>query len=120
MVKIRAVKKEQKHYHFDWSLVQDMPRRFENMVASHLLKWVHYEEDTKGRNIELRYFRDIEGKEVEINLIFNKQKFPWKKLESNGLGMGLGIRILGVQTDYSFVPYGELGNTYRFSLTSKF
>lgn len=64
--KIRAVKKERKHYHFDWSLIQDMPKRFENLVASHLLKWVHFEEDAKGRNIELRYFRDIEGKEVDF------------------------------------------------------
>lgn len=58
--KIRAVKKEQKHYHFDWSLVADMPRRFENMAASHLLKWVHFEQDTKGRELELSYFRDID------------------------------------------------------------
>jgi len=75
MVKIRAVKKEQKHYHFDWSLVQDMPRRFENMVALHLLKWVHYEEDTKGRNIELRYFRDIEGKEVDFVVTEDNKPF---------------------------------------------
>jgi hypothetical protein len=64
--KIRAVKKEQKHYHFDWPLVSDMPRRFENMVASHLLKWVHFEEDTKGRGLELRYFRDIDSREVDF------------------------------------------------------
>ena len=64
--KIRAVKKERKHYHFDWTLIKSMPQRFENLVASHLLKWVHFEEDTKGREIELRYFRDIEGKEVDF------------------------------------------------------
>lgn len=64
--KIRAVKKEQKHYHFDWSLVPEMPRRFENMTASHLLKWVHFEQDTKGREMELAYFRDIDGREVDF------------------------------------------------------
>lgn len=67
--KIRAVKKECKHYHYDWTLVQDMSKRFENMVASHLLKWVHYEEDTKGRNVELRYFRDLEGREVDFVVV---------------------------------------------------
>lgn len=67
--KIRAVKKERKHYHYDWVLVQNMSKRFENMVASHLLKWVHYEEDTKGRNVELRYFRDLEGREVDFVVI---------------------------------------------------
>ena len=64
--KIRAVKKEQKHYHFDWSLVPDMARRFENLTASHLLKWVHFEQDTKGRELELAYFRDIDGREVDF------------------------------------------------------
>jgi len=33
------VKKEQKHYHLDWSLVPSEPARFENLVAAHLLKW---------------------------------------------------------------------------------
>jgi predicted AAA+ superfamily ATPase len=56
--RIRAVKKELKHYHWDWSLVPEPPTRFENLVASHLLKWVHYEQDVKGRDLDLRYFRD--------------------------------------------------------------
>ena len=64
--KIRAVKKAQKHYHFDWSLVPDMPRRFENLVALHLLKWVHYKQDAEGLEWELRYFRDVDGREVDF------------------------------------------------------
>ena len=69
--RIRAVKKEQKHYHYDWSLVPDMPQRFENLVAIHLLKWVHYEQDVKGRDMELRYFRDIDGREVDFVITEN-------------------------------------------------
>lgn len=64
--KIRAVKKEQKHYHFDWAWVQDPGIRFENLVACHLLKWVHFHEDTEGRNLELRYFRDTDSREVDF------------------------------------------------------
>ena len=67
--RIRAVKKEQKHYHFDWSVVPSEPQRFENLVASHLLKWVHHEEDTQGRDLELRYFRDSEGREVDFVVV---------------------------------------------------
>src|SRR2546426_1132382 len=26
------------------------------MVASHLLKWVHHQQDVRGRDLELRYF----------------------------------------------------------------
>lgn len=74
--KIRAVKKEQKHYHFDWSLVEDAGARFENLVASHLLKWIHYMEDTQGRDLELRYFRDVDGREVDF-IVTEKQRALW-------------------------------------------
>ena len=63
---LRAVKKEQKHYHYDWTLIADQSFRFENMVASHLLKWVHYKQDTAGKDLELKYFRDIDKREVDF------------------------------------------------------
>lgn len=64
--RIRAVKKEQKHYQMDWSLVTNDAARFENLVASHLLKWVHYEQDSEGRDLDLRYFRDVDRREVDF------------------------------------------------------
>ena len=64
--RIRAVKQERKHYHFDWSVVPDRAARFENLVACHLLKWVHYRQDTLGSDLELRYFRDVDGREVDF------------------------------------------------------
>lgn len=64
--KLRAVKKERKHYHADWTLVSDPPARFENLVAAHLLKWVHFLQDTEGRDLELTYFRDVDGREVDF------------------------------------------------------
>ncbi|MBX3734857.1 MAG: ATP-binding protein [Verrucomicrobiae bacterium] len=66
---IRAVKKAQKHYHLDWSLVPEPGARFENLVAAHLLKWVHHEQDTQGREVELRYVRDVDGREVDFVLV---------------------------------------------------
>jgi predicted AAA+ superfamily ATPase len=71
--KIKAVKKARKHYHFDWSLVEEESFRFENLVASHLLKWTNFIEDTEGRDVELRYFRDVEGREVDF-VITEKDK----------------------------------------------
>ncbi len=71
--RLRAVKKEQKHYHFDWSLVPDDGPRFENLVASHLLKWVHHQQDTRGRDLELRYFRDTDGREVDFVVVERRQ-----------------------------------------------
>jgi predicted AAA+ superfamily ATPase len=69
--KIRAVKKEAKHYHLDWTAVSDMGSRFENLVACHLLKWCFYLQDTEGIDIELRYFRDIDKREVDFVLVEN-------------------------------------------------
>ena len=84
--KLRAVKKEQKHYHYDWSLIPDLPLRFENMVAMHLLKWVHFEQDTKGRDLELKYFRDVDGREVDFVITENMNPIylieaKWKDAE---------------------------------------
>ena len=67
--RIRAVKKEQKHYHLDWSLVPDESARFENLVACHLLKWVHFRQDALGLDVELRYFRDTDGREVDFVIV---------------------------------------------------
>ena len=64
--KIRAVKKEAKHYHFDWTLIKETGKRFENLMACHLLKWCFFMQDTYGREIELRYFRDIDKREVDF------------------------------------------------------
>ncbi|MES2504882.1 MAG: ATP-binding protein [Myxococcota bacterium] len=70
--KIRAVKKEQKHYQFDWTLVTEIGLRFENLVACHLLKWVHYRQDCFGEDYDLRYFRDIDGREVDFVVLKNR------------------------------------------------
>lgn len=76
---VRAVKKEQKHYHYDWTLIEDRGARFENLVAIHLLKWIQFEEDTKARNLELRYFRDIDGREVDF--IITEDQIPIVAIE---------------------------------------
>lgn len=64
--RLRAVKKGCKHYHFDWTVVPGDGLRFENLTACHLLKWVHHQQDTEGLNLDLRYFRDRDGREVDF------------------------------------------------------
>lgn len=46
--------------------MKDPGIRFENMIACHLIKRVHFLEDTEGRDVELRYFRDNEQREVDF------------------------------------------------------
>jgi len=64
--RIRAVKKQRKHYHADWTLPSADGPRFENLVACHLLKWVHWRQDVEGEDLELRYLRDRDGHETDF------------------------------------------------------
>jgi predicted AAA+ superfamily ATPase len=73
--RIRAVKKEQKLYLWDWSAVpaaragEAAPEggaRFENLVACQLLKYCHFVEDTEGYGMELRFLRDTDRREVDF------------------------------------------------------
>jgi uncharacterized protein len=64
--KIRAVKKEQKHYFYDWNVITDLDSRFENLIAMHLFKWVCYKQDAEGWDYSLSYFRDTDGREVDF------------------------------------------------------
>lgn len=70
--KIRAVKKEKKLYLWDWSQIEDEGIRFENMMASLLLKFCHYHEDVDGHKMELRYIRDTDKREVDFVVLKNK------------------------------------------------
>jgi predicted AAA+ superfamily ATPase len=72
MNKLRAVKKEQKLYLWNWSLPQEDSIRFENMVAGHLLKWIHRRQDGFGEEWDLRYFRDTAGREVDFILTLDE------------------------------------------------
>lgn len=71
--RIRAVKKEAKLYLWDWSELQNPGARFENMIAGHLLKYCHFVEDTQGDDMELRYLRDTDGREVDFVVLRNQR-----------------------------------------------
>jgi predicted AAA+ superfamily ATPase len=71
--KIRAVKKEQKLYFWDWAQVEDPGARFENLVACHLLKYCHFVEDSMGEKMELRFLRDRDLREIDFVVLKNKK-----------------------------------------------
>jgi uncharacterized protein len=71
--KVRAVKKEQKLYLWDWSLVPDNGPRFENYIASQLLKYCHFMEDTQGFRMELRFLRDTDKREIDFVILKDGQ-----------------------------------------------
>lgn len=76
----RSLKKEPKVYFWDWSEIPDRAARFENMVASHLLKWCHFTQDWGYPPLELHFLRDKEKREVDF--LITKDKMPWLLVEA--------------------------------------
>ena len=76
----RSLKKEAKLYLWDWSEIEQEPARFENCVASHLLKLVHFLHDYEGYRAQLYYLRSIEKKEVDFLVTIDKK--PWFAVEA--------------------------------------
>ncbi len=64
----------------DWSLVEDRELRVENMIVSHLLKWVHYLTDTGIGQYDLYSVRDKD--QHEVNFLVTKNSKPWILIES--------------------------------------
>jgi hypothetical protein len=71
--RIRAVRKSQKLYLWDWSTVPDEGARFENLVACQLLKYCHWMEDVEGWRMELRYLRDTDLREVDFVVLRDRK-----------------------------------------------
>lgn len=74
-----AMKKRAKAYLWDWAVVSEEAVRFENLAASHLLKFCHFLEDGHGRNVELSYLRDAYHREVSF--LVSEDRKPWFLVE---------------------------------------
>lgn len=63
----RAIKKAPKVYFYDTGdVIGDEGVRYENLVATSLLKHLHFIEDSLGHRMELFYYRDKDGHEVDF------------------------------------------------------
>ncbi len=66
----RAIQKPPKIYFFDnGDIIGNDGARFENLVATSLIKRLHFKEDYEGYRYELRYIRDKEGREVDFIIL---------------------------------------------------
>ncbi len=111
--KIRAVKKEQKLFLYDWSQVEAAGPRLENMVASHLLKYCHFLEDVHGHRMELRFLRDTDKREIDF--VVMKDKRPAFAVECKH-GDGSASPHLFYFRDRTPIPHFyqvHLGRTHR-------
>jgi uncharacterized protein len=76
---IKSLRKEPKLYLWDWSELKDEGARFENIVASHLLKFCHFLFDSLGYRAQLNYIRDTAQREVDFLVSIDGK--PWFCLE---------------------------------------
>ncbi len=67
--RLRAARKEKKLYMWDWSVCENEAARFENAIASNLLKYCHRLEDSEGDRMELRFVRDSQGRELDFVVV---------------------------------------------------
>jgi uncharacterized protein len=109
--KIRALKKAQKLYLWDWSLCPERGAKVENMIASHLLKYCHYKEDTMGHQMELRFLRDTDSREVDFVVL--KDGAPEFAVEAK-----TGERAVSPHIKY-FAERTEIPIFYQVHLGSK-
>lgn len=100
--RIRAVKKEQKLYFWDWSRIEEEGARLENLVAVHLLRFCHYLEDVLGEDVELRYFRDMVGHEVDFVLLLRKKPWIAVEVKQGDRPLNPGLKYLLERTRFSF------------------
>ena len=70
------------------------PLRFENLVAAHLIKWVHFQQDTEGRDLELRYFRDVTGREVDFVVTESGKPFMFIECKWDDAPVNKALRYL--------------------------
>jgi predicted AAA+ superfamily ATPase len=76
---VRSIKKEPKIYLVDWSEVENDGARFENMIASHLLKFTNYLFEHDGYKTGLFYLRNVDKKEVDFLVTIDNK--PWFAVE---------------------------------------
>ncbi|MFC1584195.1 ATP-binding protein, partial [Fibrobacterota bacterium] len=75
----RTLKKRKKLYLWDWSAISEEGARFENLIASHLLKFCHRLEDTQGFSAEMWYLRDKDKRELDFLITIDRK--PWFAVE---------------------------------------
>jgi uncharacterized protein len=75
----RSLIKEPKIYLWDWADIDDEGKRIENLIASHLLKAVHFWTDTGMGQYNLWFIRDKEKREVDF--LVSEDEKPWFLVE---------------------------------------
>ncbi len=105
----RTLRREEKVYFYDWSILEDPSKRVENFVAVHLLKSCLYWTDEGYGKFELHYVRDKDKREVDF-LITNKSRpflLAEVKLAEKEIDRSLTYFQERLKPNYAFQIVGE-------------
>ncbi len=97
--KIKSLKKDQKLYLWDWSVSKTEGAKFENLVASNLLKYCHFHEDVEGDEMELRFLRDKEKREVDFVVLKNGKPLFAVECKTGEKGLSKHISYFSKRTE---------------------
>lgn len=97
--KINALKKERKLYLWGWPLAFSSGACLENLVASNLLKYCHFYEDTVGDAMKLCYLRDKYKREIDFVVLRDARPLFAVECKSGESEPGEHIRYFAERTD---------------------
>jgi uncharacterized protein len=66
---LKSLRKEPKIYLWDYTGIDDIGAKYENVVANHLLKFTHYLTDVYGLRSDLYFLRDKDQREVDFCVV---------------------------------------------------
>ena len=94
----RSILKNNKVYLWDWSEVIDKGQRLENLVASHLLKAIHFWTDTGFGKYDLYFIRNKDKQEVDFLVTENMQPWILVEVKSSDQSLSKSLKKFQVET----------------------
>jgi uncharacterized protein len=105
--------------YLSWDVPADRERILRReLPASPLwvLKWVHFEQDARGRDLELRYFRDTDGREVDFVVVDRRKPILLVEAKWADAEVDRGLRYL--KTRFSECDAWQVSATGRKDFVS--
>ncbi len=87
-----SIRKEPKLYLSDWSSVENTGAKYENLIASHLLKSCHAWTDCAFGEYDLFYVRDKQKREVDFLVTENKKPYLLLEVKSGSSEVSPALR----------------------------
>jgi predicted AAA+ superfamily ATPase len=100
----RSIKKEKKIYFWDWGIIEDKGKRFENFLAVQLYRTLSAWNEWGWGDFELFYIRTKDGRETDFLITNNKKPFILieSKFKNTNLDKNLAYFHKKLAPEYSF------------------